>query len=229
MGCPNSSISSKFSQSNFPMFLPKPCGGEIPGVPWSGTISVVCFSACFRSSTVPTGLSPIWTARSFCCRLRPLHPPAQRSSDQRVTMRLQFVCLTFGEYTNLESEQQSVEYHILEEKWLALEADVSGSPYSCVRIVSCATILFGMIVLLAPLRSMKSPKYLAVVAFVPPVSLLGCGLLCCDQMLQYPSTLVRPPPWRAPARIESRPVLEPGCWCFSPICFFNTEQCLFSS
>ena len=54
---------------------------------------------------------------------------------------------------------------MLKEQRLALEADVSGSPHSCVPAMS-----FWMIVLLVPLRLMKTPKYLAVVAFVPPVS-----------------------------------------------------------
>ena len=52
----------------FQTILPRPNHGEIAGSPWSGAIPVVCFSACFQQSRVPTELLPIWTVRSFSCK-----------------------------------------------------------------------------------------------------------------------------------------------------------------
>ena len=83
--------------------------------------------------------------------------------------------------------------------------------------------------LLVPLRLMKSPKYLAVVAFVPPVSLPSA--LDCFAATNAP----------LPIHIGTTTSLESSkiasdrgqCWkqgigVFSDL-FFNTEQCLFSS
>ena len=100
---------------------------------------------------------------------------------------------------------------------------MSGSPFD-------VAMRFWMIVLMVPLSLMTSPKYLAVVAFVPPV--------CLPSALDRFAATTVPVPINTGTTTSlessnSRPIAASarsrGLVFSDLFFFFNTEQCLLSS